>query len=343
MPETEAKAAPEGASSDPPASRAPTPHEAGGARVPLLARRPGRIYWIIPAVAAVEILGQGVIQSRVADQDDWRDALEHVRAEWQPSDTLVAAPRWSSPLMREAAGSLLDRPRAGASDLAAYDRLWVVSIRGARAEEAPDEAPDESLDFGRVRVERFALPTPTVLYDFTEHVGEARVTRTENGAPIPCPITNAPGSSYGGLAAGPYEGAPRHVCDPRRPWLTVFATTTVDLELRGRRCVSQHAAGPEPITTSYDDVPLGRSVVLYGGIWWERERWRNGADVHVVVRLDGEEIGRMTHRDGDGWKRMEASIPSERVGGRGRVSVDVSAPDQEFRAFCWSASTRGER
>jgi hypothetical protein len=302
-------------------------------------RRPS-LWWLVLAIGAVEILGQVVIEARVAPRSEWGEALAAVRAEWQERDAVVVAPRWADPLLREAAGDLIDREMAGHSDLAAYQRLWVVSIRGHRSSEAPSEAPELTRDFGRVHVERWTLPPPSVLYDFVAHVGEAHVTRRERGQDLPCRTITSMGQTMGGLSNGPIETAPRHLCDPGRPWLWVGATTTMDLELRGRHCISQHAQGSEPISTSYDDVPLGHSVVLHGGIWWERERWRNGGDLEVVVRLDGEEIGRMTHHDGDGWKRMEAAIPESRRGGRGRISIDVSAENPEFRAFCWAGSTR---
>ncbi len=299
------------------------------------------LWWAILAIAAVEVIGHFVIQSRVATRSDWQGALAHVRAEWREDDLVVAAPEWADPVLREAAGDLVDLAGAGRSDTAAYARLWVVSIRGHRAPETPEGPPEASQDFGRVRVERWLLPAPSVLYDFVEHVGDARVSRRERGADVPCRRVTSMGQTQGGLSNGPIEGAPRHLCDPGRDWLWVGATTTMDLELRGRRCVSQHPQGPEPIVTSYDEVPLGEAVVLHGGLWWERERWRNGGDVEVVIRLDGEEIGRATHHDGDGWKRMEASIPEERRGGRGTVSVEVSAESPDLRAFCWAGSTRG--
>jgi hypothetical protein len=304
-------------------------------------KRPSRLWWAVVAIGLVEVLGQLVIEARVAPRDEWTQALASVREQWHEHDAVIVAPRWADPLLREAAGDLVDREMAGHSDLAAYDRLWVVSIRGHRSDEAPEGAPELTEDFGRVRVERWDLPTPSVLYDFVAHVGEAQVTRRANGEDLPCRTLTSMGSTQGGLSNGPIEGAPRHLCDPSQPWLWVGATTTMDLDLRGRHCVSQHAQGSDPITTSYDDVPLGRSIVLYGGIWWERERWRNGGDVEVVVRLDGEEIGRVTHHDGDGWKRMEASVPEARVGTRGRVSIDVMAADPMFRAFCWAGSSRG--
>ncbi len=327
--------------STPPAGAAP---EASAAPVRSGAEPPSAVphlWWLALTIAAIEVTAHFVTQGRVATQGEWSEALAFVRSEWREDDAVVAAPDWADPLVREAAGDLVDRPMAGHSDLAAYGRLWVVSIRGHRAREAPAGEAEVSRDFGHVRVERFALPEPSVLYDLVEHVGEAHVTRRDRDQDLPCRTLQTMGATQGGLQAGPLEGAPRHVCDPGRPWLWVGATTTMDLELRGRRCVSQHAQGPDPITTSYDDVPLGDAIVLYGGLWWERERWRNGGDVEVVVRLDGEEIGRMTHHDGDGWKRMEAAVPAGRRGQRGRVSVEVSAEDPEYRAFCWAGSSRG--
>jgi len=299
------------------------------------------LWWVVLALAAIEVTGHFVTQGRVATRGEWAAALAYVQGEWSEHDAVIGAPDWADPLVREAAGELVDRAMAGRSDLAAYGRLWVVSIRGHRAREAPAGDPDLRRDFGPVRVERFTLAPPSVLYDLVEPVGHAHLTRRAGDQDVPCRTLESMGPTQGGLQAGPIEGAPRHVCDPGRPWLWVGATTTMDLELRGRRCVSQHAQGPEPIVTSYDDVPLGDAIVLFGGLWWERERWRNGGDVEVVVRLDGEEIGRMTHHDGDGWKRMEAAIPPERRGQRGRVSVEVSAQNPEYRAFCWAGSSRG--
>lgn len=327
--------------SDPAPIPMPTPAPAAEAPAPAPPR--GRAFWwAVLGIAVVEVLGHAVIQARVARRDDWAEALAFVREEHEAHDLVVAAPDWADPLLREAAGDLIDRPMAGRSDTAAYGRLWVVSIRGHRAPEQPEGEPELARAFGRVHVARWTLPAPSVLYDFVAHVGEARVVRRENGVDLPCRTLTALGNTMGGLQAGPVEGAPRHLCDAQRPWLWVGPTTTMDLELRGRHCVSTHAAGTEPIVITYDDVPLGETIVLHGGLWWERERWRNGSDVEVVVRLDGEEIGRMTHRDGDGWKRMEAAIPEGRRGGSGAVAVEVSsAGDPNFRAFCWAGSSRG--
>jgi hypothetical protein len=305
-------------------------------------RRGESAFWLLLlGVAAVEVVGHFVVQSRVVPASDWDAAAAHVREEWVEGDVVTVAPRWADPLLREAIGDRLDLASAGRSDLAPYRRLWSLSIRGHRAAEAPEGAPDHAQAFGRVLVERWELPQDeTILYDFVEHVEDAEVALLEGAQPRPCRWTRGGRPSGGGLGSGPITPAERHVCDPGRPWLWVGATVEEDLEMLPRRCVWQHPPGPEPVRASFPDVPLGEAIVLYGGLWWEHERTMAGGPVDVVVRVEGREVGRLTHRDGDGWKRIEAAVPEALRGGRGRVDVEVSAPNPHLRTLCWAATTR---
>jgi hypothetical protein len=81
--------------------------------------------------------------------------------------------------------------------------------------------------------------------------------------------------------------------------------------------------------------------VLYAGLWWEHERSLDGGDVAMTIRVDGEEIGRGVHHDGDGWSRMEAAIPEARRGSRGSVSFAVTAESPYHRTYCWAGTMRG--
>jgi hypothetical protein len=253
---------------------------------------------------------------------------------------VTAAPRWADPLMRAAVGDLLDVQSAGRSDLAPFRRLWALSIRGHRPDEAPPSAPEHVATFGRVRVERWSLPAVHIAYDFVEHIAEAEVVWIERGETRPCRFVRGGRPQGGGLGTGPITPGERHVCDPSRPWLWVGATVEEDLAMRPRRCVWQHPSGPEPVRATFRDVPLGDSLVLYAGLWWEHERTMDGGPVDVVVRLEGEEIGRLHHIDGDGWKRVDVAIPEARRRGRGTIAIDVSAPNPHFRTLCWAATTR---
>ena len=308
------------------------------------ASRGGSRWWLLLfAVAAVEIVAHLVEQSRVVPFSDWQAAAAHVRAEHREGDAITVAPRWADPLMRAAVGDLLDLSSAGRADLEPYRRLWSLSIRGHRAEDAPPEAPSHVATFGRVRVERWELPAVQVHHDLVEHIAEAEVALIEGGTPRPCRLQSGGRPSGGGLGQGPVTPAERHVCDPRRPWLWVGATVEEDLDMLPRRCVWQHPQGPEPVRTTYREVPLGERVVLHAGLWWEHERTMDGGPVDVVVRVNGEEIGRLRHEDGDGWEGIEAAIPEALRGQRGTIDVDVSAANPHLRSLCWAASTRGAR
>lgn len=308
------------------------------------ARRPRarRAWLLLLAVAAVELLGHAVTQARVVPWEDWERAAAQVREGWQEGDVVTVAPRWADPLLRAAVGDLLDLELAGRSDLSRATRLWQLSIRGHRSDEAPTRAPDHAVQVGRVRIQRWDLAPEPVLYDLVEHVMDAEVALVQPGGEArACRAQRGGRATGGGLGSGPTAPGERHVCDPARPWLWVGATVEEDLEMLPRRCVWQHPQGAEPVRATYRDVPLGERVVLYAGLWWEHERTRDGGPVDVAVRVDGREIGRLVHRDGDGWKRMEAAIPEALRGGRGTIDVEVSAPNPHVRTLCWAATTRG--
>ena len=318
----------------------PVPH-ASALRDGTLGRAPHRAWLLFFVVAAIEVISHFVEQSRVAPWSDWTRAADHVRVGWEAGDVVTAAPHWADPLMRAAVGDRLDLSSAGRADLAPYRRLWSLSIRGHRAAEAPETAPEHAVQFGRVRVERWRLPSVPVQFDLVEHIGEAEVALMQGGLARPCRWTAGGRPSGGGLGAGPITPGQRHVCDPARPWLWVGATVEEDLAMLPRRCVWQHPQGHEPVRATFRGVPLGDEVVLHAGLWWEHERTLDGGDVDVAVRLDGEEIGRLVHRDGDGWKRLVATIPEARRGGRGTLDVEVSSGAPHLRTLCWAASTRG--
>jgi len=309
------------------------------------ARRAGIGWLLILGIAVIEVFGHFVILSRVPPEADWARAAEHVRSAWRERDLVVSAPRWTDPLLRQVLGDRIAFSDAGRSDLAAYERLWVVSIRGADAEEAPRGRPAFERAFGRVRVRRWDLGASEVLYDFVTHVEGARVTWAQPGAEQPCPFRGTGVATGGGLGAGAMTPARRHVCDPRRPWLWVGATVTEDLDLRPRYCIWQHPAGTEPIVARFESVPLGERMVLYGGLYYEHERMREHGPIEVNVRVDGVPVGHMTHRDGDGWKRIEMLTRSAEEAGadparRGTVTVEVIAPNPQLRTFCWAGTTR---
>lgn len=291
---------------------------------------------VVLGVAAVEILGHFVVRSRVVPEEDWKAAADFVRNAHRPKDAVVVAPDWADPLLRLHFGELISLRDAAAADGDGYERLWVVSIRGHRSPSEPGR-PELDRSFGSVRVRRFSLPRTTVLYDFVDHVADAQVELEQGGARSPCRWARRAGTRPGGLGDGPMWPAQRFDCDPRRPWLWVGETVMTDLDLRPRRCIWQHPAGKEPVRITFRDVPLGERIVVHGGLHYFQERELDRGPVRLVVSVDGEPVGEMVHRDGDGWKRME-SVALGRE--RGEVTIEVMADDPHLRTFCWSGSTR---
>ncbi|MDH3623895.1 MAG: hypothetical protein OEQ49_08465 [Myxococcales bacterium] len=292
--------------------------------------------WVLVACVAVfELVADTVIRARVPTDASWEDATAFVRERFEPTDRVVAAPRWIDPLVRSYLGDLFSLSSASVGDLAGVRRVWEVGIRGATSRREPP-ALEES--FGGVRVRMWPVTTDEVLFDFVEGIGRAKVDLlTERGAQ-PCPWIHAKVEG-GGLGHGPLPPPDRFVCDPGRPWLWVGPTVVADLDLQPRRCVWQHPAGREPVRATFRDVPLGDKLVVQGGLDYNNERTAGNIAVRLRVFIDGRLAGEMRHQDRDGWSRLE--IDTARLNGSVRqVRIETIAAKSHGRTFCWSASTR---
>lgn len=290
---------------------------------------------LLVVVPAAELAAGATQRAALVEVDDWRRAAARVRPALRPGDAVAAAPGWADPMLRRVLGDAMPPVVVGRSDLAPFERLWVLSIRGADAPDAPAAAPALDERVGPVRVRRWDLGPSPVRADLVARLDGAQVTLGDR----PCPRRTDARLPPGGLGAGPMPPRDRFVCDPGRPWLWVGETVTEDLDLAPRRCVWQHPAGEEPVRVALPDVPLGDRLVLYAGLYYEHERMRTGGPVHVRLLLDGRPLAALVHRDGDGWKRLEAATPG-RDGTRGRLTVEVTAPDPHLRSLCWAGSTR---
>jgi hypothetical protein len=197
-------------------------------------------------------------------------------------------------------------------------------------------------------VERAALGASPVVFDFVRALPAAEVVRGALGAERACRFAELAPGRGGGLGIGALPPRERFECG-RNAW--VAPVVLEDLELQPRYCVRQPAVEGGPLRVRFRDVPLGQRLVFYGGLYYEDERMRQGADVHARVlagatggtapALRGGAGGErallhMTHRDGDGWKRVEVATG----GGASDVTVEVSSSSAHKRTFCWAASTR---
>lgn len=293
--------------------------------------------WIaLLAFALLEVSAHAYTRARVPAPSDFENAARFVRGQLQPRDLIAAAPGWTDPIVRQVLGDRIDLAMAGRSDTARYERLWALSIRGARPPEAPAGAAELTREFGRVRVLRWQLGPSPVLYDFVEHVRDAQVSVVDRGQPRPCAWREYPAPRGGGLGFGVLPPVERFGCEPSRRGTYVAPVVMEDLSITPRRCVVAPPYGLQPLRVAFSDVPLGRRIVVYGGIYYEHERMREGAEVLLRVTVDGREAGSLRHADGDGWKRVEiATAP-----GRGEVAFEVTSRNPFKRTFCWAATTR---
>jgi len=311
---------------------------------------------VLLVVPAGELVAHALVRSRVVGVQDWTAATQAVAPELRAGDAVVSSPGWTDPLLRQTLGDRIPRAIAGRSDLAPFERLWALSIRDADPPEAPGSPPALDRRVGPIRIRRWDLGPSPVRANLIDRLPTARVSVGEDGvgnvggAPpsSPCPWRRRGQGRGGGLGAGPFTPAERFECDPRRPWLWVGETVVEDLDLAPRRCIWQHPDGTRPVTTIFPDLPLGDRIVLYAGLYYEHERDREGGPVVVEVAVDGAPVGRLVHRDGDGWKRLEAltRAPAEAEAdpdARGTVSVSVTAENPRFRSLCWAATTRAGR
>ncbi len=327
-----------------PGARLSLPNQADAPR----ARRVRRALWLVlPLVALAELVGYQVIVARVPTEADWDAAAAAVKAELTENDRIVSAPYWTDPLLREHLGSEMSLEMAAPSDSAVYDRLFELSIRGHRSEAAPTRPADEETRYGRVTVRRWDLGASTVRYNFVDNIRAATVEHFVDGAPQLCRWRRAGMSRHTGLAQGHIIPAERFVCGPGIPW--VGTTVMEGLDYRPHYCIYQHPKGPEPMRATFRNIPLGERIVIYGGLYNRHEREGIGAPITARVRVGGEQMGALIHRDLEGW--TSAVIPTRSAAeaaadpdARGDVSIDVVAPNAGYRSFCWTATVRaGQR
>lgn len=301
------------------------------------ARNPGLAAWVwvpIAALAVFELVAHSTIEAAIPSDASWEAAAAFVRAQHRPADRISGAPAWVDPIVRQRLGDLLSLRMAAPPDSAGIERLWELSIRGARSR---DEPPALERDFDGVHVRMWTLPGDELVYDFAEEITGAKVELVAADRSEVCPLMAAR-QMPGGLERGPMTPRKRFVCDPRRPWLWVGATVLSDLDLQPRRCIWQHPAGRDPVRVTFTEVPLGDRLLIRGGIDYQSERRRSHGPVTLRVWINEQMAAELVHEDGDGWAGLEIDT-SELPGEPATVRFETTADDPTARLFCWSASS----
>ena len=305
-------------------------------------------HWLaLIGLALAEVTALWVRQRSVLSLEDYEAAAALVREQWQSNDAVVIAPEWADPLLRLTLGDRMGVKVAARTDLAPFERLWVLSLRGERAPEAPERAPDFHKQARGIVVDRYDFAPSPVQFDFVDALPSAGVEVQVEQQWLPCAYRErVPGPQRGGLGAGPAQPRQRFTCEGPGGSSLVGVTVIEDLSLQPRRCVLTPPRPNEPVAVSYKDVPLSGELVVYAGLYYEDERNEVGVPITLRVLVNGQERASFVHEDGDGMKRYQLDLADGQDRGvtRGDVRFEVSAPDAIRRgSFCWAGSLRDAR
>lgn len=318
--------------SDPAA--APRPR-AGGA-----ALRRG-VFLAIPLLGLLELGAHLWFSRRPPSFDAWFEITAAVREMKQEGDLVVIAPSWADPVARRAFGDeLMPLRDVARPDVTRYAHAIEVSILGERAEELAGFREVGRRAEGRFLVRRLDNPSPVqVLYDFVDHVRPPSVDVRGTEPPVACPWNGRAQIVAGGLGGHPTFPAERFEC-PGGVFFNVGVTVIADEEFQPRRCIWSHPFARGEIVTRFRDVPLGQRIRGHGGMYWMTERERRGAPITLTVRVDGETVGAVVHKDGDGWALFDLPLGAHAGQARAEVEFAVSSPSYRDRHFCFEADTR---
>lgn len=285
-------------------------------------RTPRAGLWVVGAVALLAIVESAMAvvgPGRAPSEGDWTAAAAQVRGGFQPGDLIVFAPEWTGAVGRKHLGDLIPPEMAARADASRYARVWELSIRGAHAPETSESGtfPSGSATWhGRVKVALYTRSSAVrPLFDFTAHLGEARVSQTapeSPGGPDERSCALQPGSPTAFRCSGS----------------NTVEARTLEVDFAPRRGVLAPADGTRTTRLEWESVPLGNSIVGWTGIhdWHSRKFGAGPVDFKLFV--DGAQLysARLDNsRDNAGWRPFTVAT-LRHAGTPHAIRVEISAP-----------------
>lgn len=305
-------------------------------------RRLGRwAFALVPALGLCELGAHAYFSRRGPREGDWAAIRAPVEALRQPGDLVIVAPAWADPHARRALGDALMPLRdAARPDETRYAAAIEISALGQRAPELAGWREVAREERGDLRIRRLENPAPArVVFDFTDELRPPRADVRGTDPPVSCPWNPHARVVAGGLGGHPTFPAERFEC-PAGAFFHAGVTVIADEEFRPRRCIWAHPLQRGELVIRYQGVPLGRVIRGHAGMYWMIEREQQGAPVTLTVRVDGEQVGAATHRDGEGWTAFELPLGAHAGAAAAEVELAVSSPDFRHRHYCFEADTR---
>ena len=296
------------------------------------------------AIVALGILELGLYfyhAKRSPNADDWARLPAPVAEERRDGDVVVVAPSWADPLARQALGDAFFPLRDVARpDITRYQTALEIGILGETSAELAGFHELSRRKAGPFTLRRMEnLQYKPLIYDFVDNLGTRRTDVRVTDPKALCPYTTNARPIAGGLGGHPTFPAARFEC-AGGPFYNVSETVIADQDFRPRRCIWAHPPTKGEVVIRFWNVPLGSVLRGHGGLYWVIERNKNGAPVVVNVRVDGAEIGRYEHKDGDGWSLFEMPLGPHANKKSAVVEFGVSSSNNMHRHFCFEADSR---
>lgn len=300
--------------------------------------------WLFLAIpiAGIAELGLALYFDHAApDQAEYEALLPAMVSLYREGDLVVVSPRWAEPHVRQVLGDEFFPLKALArSDDASFERAIEISVRGKRAEELKGFREVQRKDVGPLVLRVLENPKPErVVFDFVDSLSPEWASAGASDPASKCTWTTRAEVMTGGLGGHPGFPAKRFEC-PEGAFLNVSVTVIADEKFLPRRCIWAHPTATGERWVRFSAVTLGERIVGHSGMYWMMEREGKGAPVELKVRVDGDEIGTITHRDGDGWAAFELPLGDHARAASATVEFAVSSVDYRHRHFCFQADTR---
>ncbi|MCA9671494.1 MAG: hypothetical protein KC503_38115 [Myxococcales bacterium] len=279
-------------------------------------------------LVGLEVAASMIQHSTPATERDFESARVFVSAKRKAGEPVLFAPYWMAPIGRQHFAQMLSLRLSSLSDVDAFARVWVVSVRGERHPWLRGKSPKVTRRFGGVTVARYDQKPADVLYDFFDHLGDASVQLVSGR------IHNC------GKRADRLGGMPSVRFDCGRSWNRV-AQYLAEVDHKPYRCIYAHAVDRKVKRITFPDVPLGARIVLYTGINdFEKRKLKNaGAPVTVAVYAGSQRLGQVEHQNDWPWHRTVVSTKAH-AGKRAPVRFEITTRKAFGRELCFYAESQ---
>jgi len=303
---------------------------------------PGRVLLLAVPIAGVVELGLHLwFASRPPAFEDWPQIEAPIATFADASTPIIVAPLWAEPLARKALGDArMPLAHVARPDTTRFETAVELSILGERAPELAGWTEEAREAHGKFLLRKLRNPSfRRVITDFVERARPPFAVVSTTQPREECRWNARAKTMSGGLGGNPTFPDERFEC-PMGVYFNVGVTVIADEEFRPRRCLWSHPPKDGEIVTRFTDVALGDRIEGHAGMYWMIERERRGAPVVMRVRVDGDEIGKVEHRDGQGFAAFDLPLGAHARAEHASVEFGVSSPNNLHRHFCFEATSR---